>query len=101
MISKFSNPDPELLIRSSGALYLCKYLGQRGLMVVDAKCITSVVAMVELPRFADESPSGENGNRGSNGETMLSENKRYFLVEKVGVEILGSTEVNDLITYEE
>jgi hypothetical protein len=104
MISRFSDPDPDLRTKSSGALYVCDYLGHDGYMVVDAKSIQSVVAMVALPSgplndgFSTEHVAEDN--REAEGITHPQLNKRYFLVEKVGLEILGSAEAEETLANE-
>lgn len=68
LVSVFSEPDKDLLQKSSGALTVCRYEGSRSLKIIDAKCIKSVVAMVPFWH-------------------TTSDKSRYFLIEKFGLEI--------------
>jgi hypothetical protein len=75
MVSCFSSPNQTLLNISYNTLRSCIYLDQGGLMVVDVKCISHVIAMVPHQPFGDSI-------------------QRYFVVEKPGLEIacLGGVE---------
>ncbi len=82
LVSVWSGPDWDLLEESSNTVYSCVYQGQEYLRVIDAKAITSVVAMVPMtPR---------NGDRSA----------RFFLLEKPGLEITALGDVNTDITDE-
>jgi hypothetical protein len=48
MVMTYSHPDPALLSQSHNTLWVSRPLGTHGLRVVDAKSITSVVAMVPI-----------------------------------------------------
>jgi hypothetical protein len=76
MVSCYSSPDQTLLEISYNTLRSCTYLGQSGLMVVDVKQISSVIAMVPHKPF--------------DGDFV----QRYFVVEKPGLEVacLGGVE---------
>lgn len=84
LVSCFGRPNMELLEASYKTLYVCKYQGDDGLEVVDAKTIQSVVAMV---------PFHELGSPHS-GEGQLLQGYKYFLVEKFGLEMayMGGSE---------
>ncbi|KAF8153850.1 hypothetical protein B0H34DRAFT_753304 [Crassisporium funariophilum] len=71
MISLFGPPDVTLLRASSDTLWSCQSLGDLGLMVVDAKEITSVVAMV--PHSTHTLGDDWSG--------------RFFVVEKPGLDV--------------
>ncbi len=82
LVSVWSGPDTDLLEESSNTVYLCVYRGQVDLRVIDAKAITSVVAMVPMtPREGDRSAW-------------------FFLLEKPGLEITALGDVNTDITDE-
>jgi len=49
MIALYGDPDRDLLRNSSGTVWSCRHLGDSGVMVVDAKEISAVVAMVPHP----------------------------------------------------
>jgi hypothetical protein len=49
LISLYSPLDKNLLEESYGTVWAAKYQGHNSLMVIDAKAIHSVVAMVPLP----------------------------------------------------
>ena len=67
----WSQPDLDLLKESSQALYVCSYLSQENLKVIEAKTITSVVAMVPMtPHQGDRIPL-------------------FFLLEKPGLDTIG------------
>lgn len=84
LVSLFTRADPELYSQSSHTLLVCEYLGDDGLLVVSAKSIQSVVAMIPFvpPNFYD-------------GERWNKESEYFFVVEKLGLgigEIDGSEE---------
>ena len=76
MVSCYSSPDQTLLDISYNTLWSCTYLGQSGLMVVDVKHISSVIAMVPHKPF--------------DGDSI----QWYFVVKKPGLEVacLGGVE---------
>jgi hypothetical protein len=55
---------------SSGALLVCRYRDERALVVIDAKCILSVVAMVPFQYLVD-------------GLDI-----QYFMIEKIGLDVV-------------
>ena len=76
LISMWSLPDLDLLKESSQALYVCSYLGQETLKVIEAKTITSVVAMVPMtPRQGNRSPL-------------------FFLLKQPGLDTIGLGDVD-------
>ena len=77
LVSVWSEPDPQLLEESSQAVYACAYHGQDNLLVIDAKTIFAVVAMVPM--------------RPANGDHSAL----FFLVDKPGLDTLASVDVNN------
>jgi hypothetical protein len=78
LISCYDPPDKRLAEASSGALLVCQYRGNASLEVIQAKDITSCVAMVPF----------------KNQENM------FFVCEKMGLEVAflggaGEDVVND------
>jgi len=71
MICLFGAPDIDLLRASSNTLWSCKSLGNHGIMTVDVKEISSVVAMA---------PHSTN----TLGEAWAN---RFFVVEKPGLDV--------------
>ena len=69
VVSLYSSPLPDLLIRSHGTLTSCKYLGDQNLTVIDVKCIEAVVAMIP------HNPPGVDANG------------YHFLVERPGLDV--------------
>ena len=49
MVHPYSEPEEDLFRESHGTLYVCKKLGEDGLMVIDVKTIQGVVAMIPFP----------------------------------------------------
>ncbi|KAI0349119.1 hypothetical protein OH77DRAFT_1507564 [Trametes cingulata] len=78
MLSLFSPPDNTLLRESFGVLWACDYGGANSRLVVDAKSIVAVVAMVPLPL---------TGTEARDGQTAARYGSRFFLVEKPGLDI--------------
>ena len=77
LISVWSEPNPRLLEESSQAVYACAYRGQDNLLVIEAKTIFAVVAMIPMqPAKGDYSPL-------------------FFLVDKPGLDTLSSADVNN------
>jgi hypothetical protein len=72
----FSEADPKMFAESHETLHVCKYLGQNGVRVIDAKWITSVVGMVPF--------------KSVRGEMGYAEGKLYFAVEKMSAVLIGS-----------
>jgi hypothetical protein len=76
LVSLWSEPNMDLLRDSSGTVYSCVYQGVAELRVINAKTITSSVAMLPVtPRDGDHSA-------------------RFFLLEKPGLEIMASGDVS-------
>ena len=67
----FSLPDPRLLNESYGTLHVCRFPGEEGVVVVDAKSLTDVVGMVPFSRPLQE-----------RGDLNLAE---FFPVEKISL----------------
>jgi hypothetical protein len=63
MVMTYSNPDPDLLAQSHNVLWVSRPLGLHGLRVIDAKSITSVVAMVPFVLRENEIHSPRLFNR--------------------------------------
>ena len=86
MLSLYTPPNEELSRKSFGVVLSCMYQGQNNLLVVDAKCIRSVVALVPFP---DTSPC-HTSNPPQNGP--------FYVVEKMGMDVAcmgGIMEVDD------
>ena len=66
LLSLYSPPDLALYRKSHETLWSCQYQGNAGFKVLEAKDISSVVAMVPL----DDEDTG-----------------RYFVTEKMGLEV--------------
>lgn len=81
LISLYSTPDPNLLGISSNTLLVCRYRGENGLVLVEARAIKSVVAMVPFM----EKPEGDRPRH---------HDGRFFVVEKPGLSLaeLGTEE---------
>nr|VWP00054.1 Zn(2)-C6 fungal-type domain-containing protein [Ganoderma boninense] len=78
MVSVFSAPDPAILEYSRSTLLACTYRGEASRMVVFAKQIVSVIAMVPLPL----TPAEECDPRASE-----LYGQRFFVVEKPGLDV--------------
>ena len=76
LVSMCSEPDTQLLERSSQVVYKCTYHGQDDLQVIKVTSIFAVVAMVPM--------------RPSEGDHCT----HFFLIEKPGLDTLVSTDVN-------
>lgn len=74
MLSIFSDPDQELLRKSSQTVYECHYRGQEVLQVVEFNSILSVVGMVPCFQVMPD------------GVIVVPENL-YFLVEQPSLEV--------------
>ena len=83
VISLYSAPLSDLLIRSHGTLIACKYCGDLNLVVVDVACIKAVVAMIPY------SPPG-----------MDKDDGYYFLVERPGLDITNLGDINEVFSTE-
>ena len=77
----FSLPDPQLLKESYGTLHVCRFPGEEGLVVVDAKSLTDVVGMVPFHRPV---PGGGDPNQGE-----------FFPIEKMSLSSTESIEDDD------
>ncbi|KLO11179.1 hypothetical protein SCHPADRAFT_800953, partial [Schizopora paradoxa] len=64
LVANYSSPNTHLLEKSSGALAVCKHLGQANLEVIKVQSILSVVGMVPYPH--------------------TQERDMFFLVERMG-----------------
>ncbi|KAI0058691.1 hypothetical protein BV25DRAFT_1188194 [Artomyces pyxidatus] len=74
LVSLFSPPDPNMLEKSLGAVWSCRYQGAAGLRVVPIKCITSVVAVVPFPL-------------GAHTQVRAIAERPHFIVEKMGLDV--------------
>ncbi|KAF5335649.1 hypothetical protein D9758_017763 [Tetrapyrgos nigripes] len=74
MISRYSNPDANLLRISHGVVMSCSYQGEDDLVVYPASMIEAVVAMVPHSKLS-ESKMGDAWK------------ERYFVVEKPGLDV--------------
>jgi hypothetical protein len=87
LLSTFSEPNMELLEKSSHTVYASHYRGEEALVVLDIKKIMSMVAMVPYYRVQDDG-------------TIVDPGDEYFLVEKPYIDIVhfrGETEADDEI----
>lgn len=75
LVSLYSPPNEFLLQTSHTTLAVCKYQGERALVVIDVESILSVVAMVPFDFLID------------------NDSDQYFMIEQVGLDVV---EVNDL-----
>jgi len=73
LVSRYTDPNQELLRLSHGTLYSSYYLGTSALQVIDVSRIKTVVAMVEHQRPEEYK------------EINMGERKAMFLVEKMGL----------------
>lgn len=78
MVSFFSAPNPVLYRETFGTLWACNYVGEASRVVIDAKQIVAVVAMVPLPCTSAEAAEPGAAERYES---------RFFLVEKPGLDI--------------
>jgi hypothetical protein len=77
VISLYGPPDPSLWALSSKTLWSSRALGDEGIVVVRAKDLLSVVAMIpHAPRIAE-----------------MGQGDRFFVVEKLGLDIVALGEV--------
>jgi hypothetical protein len=77
LLSLYSPPNEHLLQHSHTTLVVCKYRGDRALIVVDIKSILSVVAMVPFPFLID------------------CEGGQFFMIEKIGLDVAESGDIGD------
>jgi hypothetical protein len=70
LVSLYSPPNLYLLEYSSGALIVCRYQGERALVLIDAKSILSVVAMVPFQYLVD------------------GLDNYYYMIEKIGLDVV-------------
>jgi hypothetical protein len=83
VISPYSSPVQDLLIRLHGTLISCKYFGDRHLIVVDITCIKAVVAMIP------HSPPG-----------MDKDDEYYYLVERPGLDVTDLGGIHEVFDSE-
>ena len=78
LASLFSLPDEYLLQHSHMTLIVCEHRGGEALIVIDAKSILSVIAVVPFPFV------------------VRGRNNQYYMVEKIGLDILeADVDVDD------
>lgn len=78
LVSMYSHPDPLLLHSSHGAVLVCTYAGDESLLVVSAKSILSVIAMVPFKH------------------SIGIPNSAYFVVEKLGLDVVSMGDVEPI-----
>ncbi|EMD33184.1 hypothetical protein CERSUDRAFT_68233 [Gelatoporia subvermispora B] len=89
LVSLYSPPDADLLQRSHNTVYSCEYQGQDSLIVINARDIHSVVAIV--PEAVTALAHSGNPNARS----------RFFVAEKLGLEVADLSGVVELIAEED
>ena len=72
LVSLYSPPDEYLLRHSHGTLIACRYQGDATLVVINAKSILSVVAMVPF-RYA-----------------INNLDSYYFMIEQIGLDVVDT-----------
>ena len=77
LVSLYSPPDEHILNFTNNTLAVCMYRGERALLVIDAKDIQSVVAMVPFPFLLD------------------GRDNQYFVVEKIGLDVIEVDNLED------
>jgi hypothetical protein len=77
LVSLFSPPNEHILKSTQTTLPVCRYYGERMLMVIDVVSILSVVAMIPYPFFID-----------GHGE-------QYFMVEQIGLDVIEVDSLED------
>ena len=82
LISLHSPPDNDILVESHGTVWAAKYQGRNNLIVIDAKAILSVVAMVPLPF-----PRGDIELDNEQPDADSEDGDYFFVAEKPGLEI--------------
>ncbi|KAJ7057285.1 hypothetical protein C8F01DRAFT_991867 [Mycena amicta] len=85
LVSVYSSPDKKLLEESSKSLWVCKYLGDESLKIIDVKAITSVVAVVPFEE-GKKPVEDDDGADGSDSEPE-EVGERVFMVHKMGLEV--------------
>ena len=70
LVSIFSPPNQHILESTQTTLAVSRYYGDGALVVIDAKSILSVVAMIPFPFLV-------NGHRG-----------QFFMVEQIGLDVI-------------
>ena len=71
LVSLYSPPNEYLLQKSFGTLAVCEYQGEEALVVVEAKLILSVVAMVPF------------------GFVLDGHSNQYFMIEQTGLDVVN------------
>jgi hypothetical protein len=84
MISLFGPPDLTLLAASSHTLWSCKNQGDAGLIIVHAKDIISVVAMIPHQPIIAGQPVED----------------RFYVVEKPGLDVANMSGVHEKLIEE-
>jgi hypothetical protein len=77
LVALYSPPDEYLLRLSTDTLVVCRYQGEGALIVIDAKSILSVVAMVPFPFIV-----------GGHGD-------QFFMIEKIGLDVIETDTFDD------
>jgi hypothetical protein len=70
MASLYSPPNEYLLQKSFGTLAVCEYRGEEALVIIEAKSILSVVAMVPF------------------GFLLDGRSNQYFMIEQTGLDVV-------------
>ncbi|TFK79398.1 hypothetical protein K466DRAFT_505633, partial [Polyporus arcularius HHB13444] len=86
MLSDYTAIDPEIAHKTHGVLLTCRYQGADSRRVVDAKEITSVVAMIPLPPRLSETALPDFEARYSG---------RHFVIEKLGFDMMWIGRADD------
>ena len=73
----YSPPNEYLLASTHTTLAVCRHHRERPLVVIDAKSILSVVAMVPFPF------------------TLDGHNNQYYVVEKIGLDVIEVEDPED------
>ncbi|KZV60743.1 hypothetical protein PENSPDRAFT_593394, partial [Peniophora sp. CONT] len=82
MVCLFSEGDPRILADTFNVLYICDYLSDAGLIVVDHTALESVVAAIPLNPFDRVLGSSPGWNN-----TLDSFRGPFFVFEKMGLEM--------------
>jgi hypothetical protein len=77
LVSLYSPPNEYLLKYTNTTLAVCRYRGERSLVVIGVKSILSVVAMVPFPFSID-----------GHGD-------QYFMIEKMGLDVAEADDPED------
>jgi hypothetical protein len=77
LVSLYSPPDGYLLRFTHDTLVACGYQGEQALVVINAKAILAVVAMVPFPFIV--------GGRGN----------LHYMIEKMGVDVIDTDDTGD------